>query len=267
MTINNHTIYTTFQPDISQEIQLLKKYIERIYQEYYETNFEEFFQSIDLQSFSEENFLLDATSLAIKFFAHEAENIQFTYQNNIVHLAVALKLAILHQTAAHPENAWFWLFIANKSRGTIAQIDHYNLLETRLSQRSESARRAALVRHKNTVALKEHVLKILTKHKPDNGWPDFKTAMHSVKSQLEALITQLGIMEVHAGKKSKREADSVIDLFYKWRHNDPQFKIASNQFVKTSRKLRESIKMSSKPTQTAQEHLQAMIQQFSRPSQ
>lgn len=259
---NDHPMAT---PDIAREISLLKKYIEEVHLRFYQSNFEEYFASIDPTKISEENFRLDITSTRIKSFTSEAENIQYTYEQNIAVLSIAIKFAAWHHSAEHTNHAWFWLFTANKSRGVLTQIDHYNYLEERLSERSKSARHAALARHKNTIALKTQILQILTKHKPEGGWRNFKTAMHAIKSEIEISINELGIIEIYAGKKIQRNAETVIGLFYKWRYNDPEFKKDSNQFVKNSRKLRESIKMPRKITNSDQEHLQAVLQLFARP--
>lgn len=253
------------RPDIETEIHLLKKYIEGVHLRFYQSDFEQYFASIDLQELSEENFRLGITSTHIKSFVSEAENLQYAYEQNIAVLSIAIKFAAMHHSAERPDHAWFWLFTANKSRGILTQIDHYNYLEERLSERSKSARHAALARHKNTIALKTKVLQILSEHKPEGGWRNFKTAMHTIKSEIELAINELGITEIHAGKKNQRNADTVIDLFYKWRHNDPEFKKESNQFVKTSRKLRESIRIPRKPAGSDQESLQAALQLFARP--
>lgn len=261
--LKNYPLMST--PDIKTEISLLKKYIEEVHLRFYQSNFEKYLSLIDLQKISEETFRLSITSTHIKSFTSEAENLQYAYEKNIAVLSIAIKFAAMHQSAGHTDHAWFWLFTANKSRGILTQIDHYNYLEERLSERSKSARHAALARHKNTIALKTKILQILTQQKPEGGWRNFKTAMHTIKSEIELAIIELGITEIHAGKKNQRNADTVIDLFYKWRHNDTEFKKESNQFVKTSRKLRESIRMSRKPEGSDQESLQAAIQLFARP--
>jgi hypothetical protein len=252
-------------PDIAIEIKLLKKYLEGVHLRFYQSGFEDYFASIDPHLLSEENVISHMTRTSIHSFTSEAENIGYTYEQNIAHLAIAIKFSDMHHAAERPEHAWYWLFIANKARGILTQIDHYNFLEERLSQRSKNARHAALSRHKDTIAMKQKILLILAKRKPANGWRNFKTALHTIKDEMKILIDELGITEIHAGKRSQRDVDTVIGLFYKWRHNDKEFKIESNQFVKTSRKLRESIRMPLKSADSGQAHLQTALQLFSQP--
>ncbi|MFI8614322.1 hypothetical protein ACIGHN_02315 [Acidovorax sp. NPDC077693] len=252
-------------PDIAMEINLPKKYLEGVHFRFYKGSFDDYLASIDPQSISEENVSFHITRTSIRSFTSEAENIQYTYEQNIAHLSIAIKFSDMHHAAERPEHAWYWLFIANKARGILTQIDHYNFLEERLSQRSENARHAALSRHKDTIAMKQKILLILAKRKPDNGWRNFKTALDSIKGEIKTLIDELGITGIQDGVKNQREVGTVIGLFYKWRHNDPDFKKESNQFVKTSRKLRESIRLPRNRADSGQSHLQTVLQLFSQP--